>query len=64
MKDDEQYLKAWTDEEEKKGADPVVSAVKAARQADADAFADAFKNDKFEEPAVEKRPEGETEKAE
>ena len=62
-KDQDQYLEAWTEEDEKKGADPVVSAVKAARQADSDAFSDAFKNDKFEEPKEEKKADDEKEKA-
>lgn len=46
MKDE--YLEAWTEDDPQK-VDPVVEAVKAARKADADAFADAFKNDRFEE---------------
>lgn len=48
MKDQDQYLEAWTEGDERPDADPVVSAVKAARLADAEEFADAFKNDKFE----------------
>lgn len=64
MEEKDQYLEAWTEDGEKPSTDPVVSAVKAARQADADAFADAFKNDQFEAPKEEKKPEGEKEKAE
>lgn len=47
--DKDEYLEAWTEEgaSEKKDADPVVEAVKAARKADDEAFADAFKNDNF-----------------
>lgn len=44
----DEYLEAWTEgDEEKKAADPIVDSVKAARKADADAYADAFKNDRF-----------------
>lgn len=47
--DKDEYLEAWSEdgEDKREEADPVVEAVKAARKADADAFADAFKNDNF-----------------
>lgn len=51
MKDE--YIEAWAEEEGGKQDDPVVSAVKAARQADADEYANAFKNDAFDKPAAE-----------
>lgn len=64
MKDQDQYLEAWTEDDTKRDADPVVSAVKAARAADAEAFSDAFKNDKFEEPKEkEKKAEDKKENA-
>lgn len=63
MKDQDQYLEAWTEDDAKRDADPVVSAVKAARAADAEAFSDAFKNDKFDEPKEEKKTKDEKENA-
>lgn len=47
---DTDYEAAWAEDkkpEDEKKADPIVSSIKAAKKADEEAFADAFKNDKF-----------------
>ena len=47
MQDKDEYLEAWSEDEDEKKTDPVVSAVKAARKSDDDEFRDAYENDKF-----------------
>lgn len=48
MADTNDYIEAWTDEEEKKKeSHPVTEAVVAAQKADKDAFVDAFENDRY-----------------
>ena len=47
MQDKDEYLEAWSEDEEAKEADPVVVAVKIARKTDDSEFRDAYENDKF-----------------
>ena len=46
--EDNDYIKAWADEDQKqRESHPVTEAVVAAQKADKDAFVDAFENDRF-----------------
>ena len=43
----DEYLEAWSEDEDEKKTDPVVAAVKAARKSDEAEFRDAYENNKF-----------------